>query len=163
MIKIFGKVRYHFQPELALAIIYWSLAWMPTFLSLSLIYEHSRATKLIFGGFIVTLVMTIFGLHRYFTIGTDGKLVISSFNPFAKKTIQISTIQKVEVSKYRLCLCLKGDEKKTVFMRKWPKKYFLDALALHEDFHGEVELNDNLTRVDYFKRYSKDKKPSVQD
>lgn len=163
MIKIFGKVRYHFQPELALAIIYWSLAWAPTFISLSLIYEHSRATNLIFGGFLVTLVMTVFGLHRYFTIGQDDRLTISSFNPFTKNSLPISSIEKVEVSKYRLCLCLKGDKKKTVFMRKWPKKYFLDALALHEDFHGEVELTDNLTRVDYFHRYSKDKKPSVKD
>lgn len=163
MIKIFGKVRYHFQPELALAVMFWSLAWIPTFISLALIYEHSRATRLIFGGFLVTLVMTIFGLHRYFTIGKDDRLTISSFNPFIKKVLLVSSIEKVEVSKYRLCLCLKGGRKKTVFMRKWPKKYFLDALAVHPDFHGEVELNDNLTRVDYFHRYRKDKKPSVQD
>lgn len=163
MIKIFGKVRYHWQPELSLAIIYWSLALMPTFFSLSLIYEHSRATNLIFAGFWTTVIMTIFGCHRYFTIGDDGCLGITSFNPFVKKTIAISAISKIEISKYRVCLCLSDGQKKTVFMRKWPKKYFLDALAIHPAFAGEVELNDNLTRHDYFRAYRKDKKPLVKD
>ncbi len=31
MIKIFGKYRYHWQPELSLLIIYWSLAITPIF------------------------------------------------------------------------------------------------------------------------------------
>lgn len=163
MIKIFGKVRYPWQPELSLAIIYWSLALTPTFLSLSLIYEHSRATHLIFGGFWMTVCLTAFGCHRYFAIDKDDCLIITSLNPFVKKTLPISTIAKIEVSKYRVCLCLTDGKKKAVFMRKWPKKYFLDALAVHPDFHGEVELNDNLTRVDYFHRYRKDKKPSVKD
>ncbi|MFA9413360.1 MULTISPECIES: EbsA family protein [Streptococcus] len=163
MIKIFGKVRYHWQPELSLAIIYWSLAWLPTFFALSLIYEHSRATHLIFGGFWLTVILTIFGFHRYFTIGEDGYLGITSLNPFTKKKIPISAIEKVEISKYRVSLRLTDHQKKTVFMRKWPKKYFLDALAIHPAFNGEVELHDNLTRHDYFWAYRKDKKPSVKD
>ena len=38
-------------------------------------------------------------------------------------------------------------------MRKWPKKYFVNALALNGHFKGEVELVDNLTHVDYFELY----------
>lgn len=163
MIKLFGKVRYHWQPELSLAVIYWSLALMPTFLALSLIYEHSRATHLIFGGFLVTLILSLLGLHRYFTIGKDDVLTISSVNPLTKTALPISSITKIEVSKYRLCLWLPEGKKKTVFMRKWPKKYFVDALVIHPSFKGEFELTDNLTRHDYFWAYRKDKKPSVKD
>ena len=38
-------------------------------------------------------------------------------------------------------------------MRKWPKKYFVNALALNEHFKGEVELADNFTHIDYFEAY----------
>lgn len=43
-------------------------------------------------------------------------------------------------------------------MRKWPKKYFLDALAVHPDFLGEVELIDNFIELDYFEAYKANKK-----
>ena len=43
-------------------------------------------------------------------------------------------------------------------MRKWPKKYFLDALALHPAFKGEVELLDHMTNFDYFAFYEESKK-----
>ena len=33
MIKIFGKYRYHWQPELSWLIIYWSLAITPIFIA----------------------------------------------------------------------------------------------------------------------------------
>lgn len=163
MIKIFGKERYHWQPELSLAVIYWSMALIPALLSLILIFEHSRATKLIFGGFIITLMMTGLGCRRYFTIGQTDQLTISDFNPLNKTSLPISSITKLEISKYRLSLWLTGGKKKTVFMRKWPKKYFIDALVIHPDFRGEVELNDNLTRVDYFERYRKEKRPLVKN
>lgn len=44
-------------------------------------------------------------------------------------------------------------------MRKWPRKYFLDALAINPKFRGEVVLVDNLVNLDYFEIYKKDKKP----
>lgn len=43
-------------------------------------------------------------------------------------------------------------------MRKWPKKYFLDALAVHPDFRGTVELTDNFIKLDYFEAYKSNKK-----
>lgn len=45
-------------------------------------------------------------------------------------------------------------------MRKWPKKYFLDALAVHPDFRGTVELTDNFIKLDYFEAYKSNKKDS---
>lgn len=38
-------------------------------------------------------------------------------------------------------------------MRKWPKKYFLDALAVNPYFQGEVELMDKFIELDYFEAY----------
>ena len=38
MIKIFGKMRYHWQPELSWSIIYWSIAVAPMFIGLSLLF-----------------------------------------------------------------------------------------------------------------------------
>ena len=32
MIKIFGQLRYHWQPDLSLLIIYWSLSVIPIFI-----------------------------------------------------------------------------------------------------------------------------------
>ena len=39
MIKIFGKYRYHWQPELSWLIIYWSLAITPIFIAAALLFE----------------------------------------------------------------------------------------------------------------------------
>ena len=52
----------------------------------------------------------------------------------------------------------KNGKKRQFYMRKWPKKYFLDALALHPDFKGEVELLDHMTNFDYFAFYEESKK-----
>ena len=55
-------------------------------------------------------------------------------------------------------MILKNGKKRQFYMRKWPKKYFLDALALHPDFKGEVELMDYMTNFDYFAFYEESKK-----
>ena len=123
MIKIFGKYRYHWQPELSWLIIYWSLAVTPIFI----IEDH-------------------------------GILRIVSFNIFRPRKVKISDIEKVEVIKTGLCLIFKNGKKRQFYMRKWPKKYFLDALALHPDFKGEVELLDHMTNFDYFAFYEESKK-----
>ena len=53
---------------------------------------------------------------------------------------------------------IKNQPDRIFYMRKWPKKYFLDALAVHPDFRGSVELTDNLIKLDYFETYKSDKK-----
>lgn len=48
MIKLFGKVRYHWQPELSWSIIYWSIAVAPIFIGLSLLYERTEIPSRVF-------------------------------------------------------------------------------------------------------------------
>ena len=102
------------------------------------------------------------GFHRYFVIDEDGKLHIVSLNFFRKSKLAIAQIQKVEVTKYNITLIIKNQPKRIFYMRKWPKKYFLDALAVHPQFRGSVELVDNLTGLDYFEFYKDDKKAPIK-
>ena len=158
MIKIFGKYRYHWQPELSWLIIYWSLAVTPIFIAAALLFELYQVPSHIL--LLFTLFVALFGLgfHRYFIIEDHGILRIVSFNIFRPRKVKISDIEKVEVIKTGLCLIFKNGKKRQFYMRKWPKKYFLDALALHPDFKGEVELLDHMTNFDYFAFYEESKK-----
>ncbi|MEZ7605198.1 EbsA family protein [Streptococcus sp. 27098_8_113] len=154
MIKIFGKVRYHWQPEMSVLVIYWSLSVIPIFIGLALMYESSSVPTLVLFSFFLFMVLLAIGVHRYFTIYDDGILRIITANPFTPIKIDISTIEKLEVTKTSITLHFIGKSRSRTFcMRKWPKKYFVNALALNEHFKGEVELVDNLTLLDYFEVY----------
>ena len=154
MIKIFGQLRYHWQPDLSILVIYWSLSVIPIFIGLSLMYESSDVPTLVLFFLFLFMVLLGVGVHRYFTIYDNGILRIITANPFTPSKIDISTIRKVAVTKTSITLFFDGKEKgRTFCMRKWPKKYFVNALALNDHFKGEVELVDNLTHVDYFELY----------
>ena len=154
MIKIFGKVRYHWQPEMSVFVIYWSLSVIPIFIGLALMYESSSVPTLVLFSFFLFMILLAIGVHRYFTIYDDGILRIITANPFTPIKIDISTIEKLEVTKTSITLHFTGKSRSRTFcMRKWPKKYFVNALALNEHFKGEVELVDNLTLLDYFEVY----------
>ncbi|GGE27970.1 EbsA family protein [Streptococcus himalayensis] len=154
MIKIFGQLRYHWQPDVSILVVYWSLSLIPIFVGLSLMYESSRIPTLVLFSFFLFMLLLGLGVHRYFTIYEDGMLGIITANPFTPKKIAIASIKKVEVTKTSITLFLDGKEKgRTFCMRKWPKKYFVNALALNEHFQGEVELMDHLTHLDYFEVY----------
>lgn len=93
------------------------------------------------------------GWHRYFVI--DGEyLRIASANPFVSKRIGIDTISKIEVT-YLFVKIFSEDmpEGKVYYIRKWPKKYFVNALALNAHFQGEIVLTDHLVTQDYFEEY----------
>lgn len=154
MIKIFGKVRYHWQPEMSVLVIYWSLSVIPIFIGLALMYESSSVPTLVLFSFFLFMVLLAIGVHRYFTIYDDGILRIITANPFTPIKIDISTIEKLEVTKTSITFHFTGKSRSRTFcMRKWPKKYFVNALALNDHFKGEVELVDNLTLLDYFEVY----------
>lgn len=156
MIKLFGKIRYHWQPELSWAIIYWSLACTPVFIGLSLLYERMQISNTIFILFLSFVIMFGIGLHRYFEI-REEELLIASANPFIHRKIAISTIKKVEVTYLSIVIISEKFPKGKEFcMRKWPKKYFVNALALHPHFKGEIELTDHLIKQDYFEEYYAD-------
>ncbi|MER0122316.1 EbsA family protein [Streptococcus sp. ZJ93] len=153
MIKIFGRVRYHWQPELSWSIIYWSLTITPAFIALSLVLERARISNTIIQLFLLVIVMFGIGWHRYFVID-DEYLKIASANPISSKKIQITTISKIEVT-YLFIKIFSDDmpNGKVYYIRKWPKKYFINALALNTHFQGEIILTDHLVTQDYFEEY----------
>ncbi|CRH94352.1 Uncharacterised protein [Chlamydia trachomatis] len=79
---------------------------------------------------------------------------IASVNLFVIKKIPIKEIEKVSVTYLSVELfCRQYPNGKIFYMRKWPKKYFVNALALNPHFGGEVELSDHLIKQDYFEEY----------
>ena len=154
MIKIFGQLRYHWQPDISILVIYWSLSVIPIFIGLSLMYESSDVPTVVLFLLFLFMVLLGVGVHRYFTIYENGILRIITANPFTPSKIEIAKIRKIAVTKTSITLYIEGKEKgRTFCMRKWPKKFFVNDLALNKYFNGEVELVDNLTHIDYFETY----------
>lgn len=161
MIKIFGKIRYHWQPEFPLMIIYWSIALIPFFFALILLFEKTDSPWQVFllGG--ISAFLGILGIHRYFIIEPNGILEISSFNILNPEKVEIQQIEKLEITKTSIRLVFANGSSRLFFMRKWDKKYFLDDLVINPYFKGEVELLDNFIELDYFEHYKEDKKAPV--
>jgi hypothetical protein len=156
MIEIFGKLRYHWQPELSMSIIFWSITFTPLFISLSMLYERVKVNDIL--PFLVFFaVMLIIGLHRYFEILPDKtKLRIHGFYGRGRTT-NIAEISKISVFKNGIILTTRlWPQGKIFYMRHWPKKYFVDALVVSESFKGQVELNGHVDH--YFELYKVDKK-----
>lgn len=161
MIKIFGKIRYHWQPDLSMLITYWSLSVIPVFIGLALMYESSSIPTVVLFSFFLFMALLAVGVHRYFTIYDDGFLRIITANPLTPIKVPISSIEKVEVTKNSIKLIFNdGSRSRTFCMRKWPKKYFINALALNNHFKGEIELTDNFIHVDYYQLYYADNEKS---
>lgn len=157
MIKIFGKIRYHWQPELSWSIIYWSVVLTPFFIYLILLYERARVALPMLVLLGLCAILFILGLQRYFIIGKEGTLIIRSANPWESYRLAISTIEKIEVTYSSITIFSdRYPTGQTFYMRKWPKKYFINALALVEDFQGEIVLTDHLIKLDYFEVYYSD-------
>ncbi len=101
-------------------------------------------------------------LHRYFEI-KEKHLRIASANPFAVQKIEIATIEKIEVSYLAIRIFSQEFPNGQVYhMRKWPKKYFINHLAIHNCFKGEIELIDHLIKQDYFEEYYTKKAKSIR-
>lgn len=161
MIKNFGKIRYHWQPDLSMLITYWSLSVIPVFIGLALMYESSSIPTVVLFSFFLFMALLAVGVHRYFTIYDDGILRIITANPLTPIKVPISSIEKVEVTKNSIKLIFNdGSRSRTFCMRKWPKKYFINALALNDYFKGEIELTDNFIHVDYYQLYYADNEKS---
>ena len=161
MIKIFGKIRYHWQPDLSMLITYWSLSVIPVFIGLALMYESSSIPTVVLFSFFLFMALLAVGVHRYFIIYDDGFLRIITANPLTPIKVPISSIEKVEVTKNSIKLIFNdGSRSRTFCMRKWPKKYFINALALNDHFKGEIELTDNFIHVDYYQLYYADNEKS---
>ena len=71
MIKIFGKYRYHWQPELSWLIIYWSLAITPIFIAGVLLFElYSVPSHILM---LFTIFVALFGIACYNLCCTEEK------------------------------------------------------------------------------------------
>ena len=83
MIKIFGKMRYHWQPELSWSIIYWSIAVAPMFIGLSLLFERTKNTKSIFLSYLLSLLCwLVFGFSSVFRYRRQWKITDCFFESF---------------------------------------------------------------------------------
>lgn len=162
MIKIFGKIRYHWQPELSWAIIYWSLSLTPMFIGLALLYERAQISTAIFVMFFLFILLIGIGFHRYFRID-ENQLYIASANPLASRKIQIKSISKIEVTiLFIKIFSVAFPNGKIFYMRKWPKKFFINDLVRNPHFQGEIELKDHMIAQDYFEEYYSDEAKSVR-
>lgn len=145
--------------------MYWSITFIPIFIAMSMFREQVSVPWV--GLTFIAIFMTFVGLgfHRYFIISEDNKLWIISFNIFRPLKVDIASIKRVEVTKSTLALIFTNGKSRLFYMRKWPKKYFLDDLALNSAFKGDVELLDHSESLDYFKLYQNDKKekPSLRN
>ena len=158
MIKIFGKLRYHWQPELSITVTYWCLSIAPIFISLALLYENTKISRSSFILFIIFIVLVWIGFQRYFEISEDKDLLLSRglVPGYAGKTV-ISSISMIKISKRAIIIYTNRNVKGKIFyMRKWPKKYFVDSLVKNAYFKGEFEL---IGKTDhYFNTYQDDPK-----
>ncbi|GFH42666.1 putative pore-forming peptide [Lactococcus hodotermopsidis] len=161
MIKIFGRLRYHWQPELSISIIYWCLAISPIFISLALLYERMTISKTSFLLFIAFIILVWVGLQRYFIISDNEDLLLSpGLVPLYAGKMVISGIFKIQVSKHAIVIYSERFPKgKIYYMRQWPKKYFVDALIINSYFQGELELIGHIDH--YFELYAEDKKSKL--
>lgn len=157
MLKIFGKIRYHWQPELSWLIVYWSLSLTPMFIGLSLLFEKTEIPRVVFILFGLVILLFGIGFHRYFMIN-ERELAITYANPFKKQFLPLKSITKVQVN--FLSIKIFADvfpNGKIFYMRKWPKKYFINDLVRNLHFSGEIELTDHLIKQDYFEEYYSEK------
>ena len=68
MIKIFGQLRYHWQPDISILVIYWSLSVIPIFIGLALMYESSDVPTVVLILLFLFMVFRGLGVHIYLTI-----------------------------------------------------------------------------------------------
>ncbi|BCP63721.1 hypothetical protein SUT503_07790 [Streptococcus parasuis] len=109
----------------------------------------------------LSVLMCLLGIRRYFEI-KEHHLRISTANPFKTKKLLMKDISRIEVSYLAIRIySTSSSEGELYHMRKWPKKYFVNHIALHPEFSGEVVLVDHLIKQDYFEEYYSKQATSV--
>lgn len=149
MIKLFGKIRYHWQPELSWSITYWSITIACVFFSLAVLYEQTSIPAYFFTLFSLFVILVGLGFHRYFLIEKDMLKVIC-LSPFKKSNLEIAAIEKIDVTKSSIVIVTKDQKKRFYYMRKLPKHYFLDAITIHPKFNGQINVSSEIIELDYF-------------
>ncbi|WP_321383372.1 EbsA family protein [uncultured Enterococcus sp.] len=88
--------KYHWQPELSMAVISWSCTFAILFLSLILSLEYTRPYLVSNIVLAVFFVFALLGLNRYFKL-TDQGVVIHYLLPFRKKELRMENIQTIKI------------------------------------------------------------------
>jgi hypothetical protein len=138
MIKVFGKIRYHWQPELATSLVYWCWTLTVFFFALIFTLEETHLYWLSFVVFSLFLFFVLLGIHRHFELTEDGHLKIVAILPRNDDLIPIDSISKVLLTPKGIEIySSEWDKGHIYYMRNAHRIYFIDALDHNELFKGE--------------------------
>lgn len=123
------KKRFFWQPELSVAIIFWSLTFIVLFYGLIVTLEN---TKMNWQGSLFLVAFVFFaclGLRRYFVLMKKG-LKIQYALPWRKKLIPFGHIEKISVCQDGILIQQKGlNGQSRHSMSKKQKKLFIEAIS----------------------------------
>lgn len=139
------KKVYHWQPELSMAIIYWSCTFGILFLSLILTLEYTRpytTSNIVLALF---FLFALLGCNRYFII-TEEVLVIHALLPIKRKKITLGSIQTIRVgSKSIEIVSPEFKEGARLFiMTKKNKQAFIDKLSTQRALSAKIIEDEQL-------------------
>ncbi|MBL1226300.1 EbsA family protein [Enterococcus sp. BWR-S5] len=137
--------KYHWQPELSMAIISWSCTFAILFLSLILSLEYTRPYLVSNIVLAVFFVFALLGLNRYFKL-TDRGVVIHYLLPFRKKELRLESIQTIKIGTKSIEIVSEAfsSGSRIFIMPKKQKEGFIEALK-------EKSLTDKIVYDDQLK------------
>jgi len=147
MIKVFGKIRYHWQPDIALSIAYWSLTISIFFIGWVLTFERTHVYWLTFVVWAIFLFFCVLGMHRHFWI-EDNKEFLHIVSLWGKHRadIPISSITKILVSSHGVVIFSdRWDHGRIYYMRKGHRKPFIKDITNRSTFNAEIEEIGQIT------------------
>ncbi|MBP2100040.1 EbsA family protein [Enterococcus rivorum] len=138
------KKIYHWQPELSMAIIYWSCTFGILFISLILTLENTRPYLTSNIVLVIFFLFFALGLNRYFKIGDDD-LFIHALLPRRRKKVPLNSISTIRVGPKSLEIystALK-EGSQLFIMTKKSKHAFIESLNKHSKIIGEIIYDEN--------------------
>lgn len=138
------KKIYHWQPELSMAIIYWSCTFGILFISLILTLENTRpylTSNIVLGIFFLFFAL---GLNRYFKIGDDD-LFIHALLPRRRKKVSLNSISTISVGPKSLEISSRElkEGSQLFIMTKKNKEAFVEELKKHPKINCEINYDKN--------------------
>lgn len=134
--------KYHYQPELATSIIYWSVCFSSFFVSLIIVLEQFKVTFFCLLFFLFFSSLVYLGLSRYFSIIEDELLIKTIFKK-NRQQIKINQIEKITVGTYGVTLFSSAlsdltIEERTFLMLPKSKDKFIADLKSQPAFCGKI-------------------------
>ncbi|MGM0212749.1 EbsA family protein [Enterococcus sp. AZ109] len=137
--------RYFWQPELSLAIIYWSITFIILFYGLIVTLENTR--PFLKGNLIIGLffVFAAIGLHRYLTINEKGITIHYSLI-WRKQFLPSSHIDVILDRKDGIIIKQKGLGDYQLSMSKKQRQRFLEATAAQ---FPEIKIKEENVKISH--------------